>query len=84
MRRDPNWRTQRAGSTTQVNLRTAYDWDRVGIALTVVNLFDSKDSDIEYFFASKLDPGPGSPVVDDVHLHPVAPRQIRGTLTARF
>ncbi len=75
--------TQRAGSTTQVNLGAGYEWEWLRLGLTVVNLFDSKDSDIEYFFASKIDPGPGAPV-EDVHLHPVAPRQVRGTITARF
>jgi len=75
--------TQRAGSTTQVNLGTGYDWERFRLAITVVNLLDSKDSDIEYFFASKIDPGPGVPV-EDVHQHPIAPRQVRATFSARF
>jgi outer membrane receptor protein involved in Fe transport len=68
---------------TQVNLGAGYGWERFRLALTVVNLLDSKDSDIEYFFASKIDPGPGVPV-EDVHQHPVAPRQVRATFSARF
>ena len=43
--------TQRAGGMTQVNLGAGYGWERFRLALTVVNLLDSKDSDIEYFFA---------------------------------
>ena len=75
--------TQRAGGTTLVNLGTGYDWDPFRLELSVLNLFDSKDSDIEYFFASQL-AGEVGPASDDVHLHPVAPRQVRATLTARF
>jgi len=74
--------TQRAPSTTQVNLGASYEWGPVTLGLTVLNLFDSKDHEIEYFFASQLE-GEAAPV-PDVHFHPLAPRQIRGTLTARF
>jgi hypothetical protein len=73
---------QRAESTTLVNLGAGYDWRILRFGLTVLNLFDSKDNDIEYFFASRLagEPAP----VEDVHLHPVEPRQVRSTITARF
>lgn len=74
--------TQRAGGTTLVNLGANYDWGRLRFGLTVLNLLDSKDSDIEYFFASQLQ-GEANPV-EDVHLHPVPPRQIRATVSARF
>lgn len=75
--------TQRAGGTTLVNLGTGVDWERFRLELTIVNLLDSKDSDIEYFYASRLE---GEPLggIEDVHLHPVAPRQVRVGLTARF
>ena len=74
--------TQRAGSTTLVNLGAGYRWDAFRFALTVVNLFDSKDSDIEYFFASQIDPS--GPEEEGVHLKPVAPRQVRATVSASF
>lgn len=74
--------TQRSGGTTLVNLGAGYDWGRLRFGITVINLFDSKDSDIEYFFESRLADEPDP--VADVHLHPVAPRQVRATLTARF
>jgi len=75
--------TQRAGSTTLVNLGAAYTWRRVTFDLTVVNLFDSKDNDIQYYYASRL---PSEPLggVDDTHRHPVEPRQLRGTLKLAF
>ncbi len=78
--------SKRAGGTTLVNLGANYDWGRMRFGLTVVNLLDSKDSDIEYFFASRLSGQPAEPAagVEDVHLHPAAPRQVRATVTARF
>ena len=74
--------TQRAGSTTLVNLGGAYTWKRVTFDLTVVNLFDSKDDDIQYFYESQL----ASEVapVEGVHRHPVEPRQLRGTIRVAF
>ncbi|HEB91672.1 MAG TPA: TonB-dependent receptor, partial [Deltaproteobacteria bacterium] len=74
--------TQRAGSTTLVHLGASYEWGPVTLGVTVLNLLDSRDNEIEYFFASRL-AGEAAPV-PDVHLHPVAPRQVRGTLTLRF
>jgi hypothetical protein len=74
--------TERAGSTTLVNLGANVDWGRLRFGVTVINLFDSKDNDIEYYYASRLQSEPAP--VEDVHLHPVAPRQVRATLTARF
>jgi hypothetical protein len=76
--------TQRAGSTTLVNLGAGYEWEPFRLALTVVNLFDSKDSDIEYFYESQVDPAPVGTPREDVHLHPVAPRQIRATVSVQF
>ena len=48
----------------------------------VFNLFDRKDNDIEYYYASRL---PGEVAgVDDRHIHPVEPRTLRVTLSASF
>ncbi|MEM7542475.1 MAG: TonB-dependent receptor [Pseudomonadota bacterium] len=86
--------TAHARSTTVVNLRAGYRWgERLELTLDVFNLFDSGDPDISYFFASCLPSDPVSACgaalaersgVDDVHLHPVEPRQVRGTLQYRF
>jgi hypothetical protein len=46
------------------------------LALDVLNLFDVRDSDIDYFYRSRL-PGEPSDGVDDIHTHPVAPRTVR-------
>jgi len=50
--------------------------------LTLLNLFDQKGNDITYYHASQL-PGEVAPV-DDIHFHPVEPREARVALTARF
>jgi hypothetical protein len=85
--------TQRAGSTTLVNLGAAYTWRSLTFDLTVVNLFDSKDNDIQYYYASRLKgelPVPPTPVPPadtvrgDTHVHPVEPRMLRGTLRVAF
>jgi len=74
--------TRRAASTTLVNWGNAYTWRNVTFDLTVINLFDSKDSDIQYFYESQL-PGEAAPV-SDTHLHPAEPRQLRGTVRVAF
>jgi outer membrane receptor protein involved in Fe transport len=68
--------------TTIVNLGLYWDLGRVELALDVLNLFDSKDADITYFYESRL-AGEPAPVAD-FHLHPVEPRQVRGALRFAF
>ena len=53
------------------------------VHMDVYNLFDRKDSDVDYYYASRLQ---GEPVggVNDVHFHPVEPRTVRVTLTGYF
>jgi hypothetical protein len=74
--------SERARPTTLVNLGVHYAWRSMLFGVEVLNLFESRDNDIEYFYASQLagEPAP----VDDVHLHPVAPRQVRATVAVRF
>ena len=49
----------------------------------LLNVFDSKSSDIDYFYTSRLQ---GEPVagVDGVHFHPVEPFTWRVALLASF
>lgn len=69
-------------ATTIVNAAATYDIGKVTLGLELLNLFDAKDADITYFFASQL-PGEASPV-EDIHFHPVEPRQLRASLRYRF
>lgn len=66
----------RSGATTLVNARVGWHFGRIQLYASVLNLFDVEQSDIEYWYASR---GPNEPIegVEDVHFHPVEPRQLR-------
>ncbi|MEL7061182.1 MAG: TonB-dependent receptor [Acidobacteriota bacterium] len=56
--------------------------DKVSLELEALNLLDSEDSDIEYFYASRL-PGEPADGIEDVHLHPIEPLSARLSLVWR-
>lgn len=66
----------RATATTLLNASVGTLLRGVSIEVSVLNLLGSKANDIQYYYASRL---PGEPVdgVEDVHVHPVEPRQVR-------
>jgi outer membrane receptor protein involved in Fe transport len=67
----------RSKATTLVNLQGGVPLTRrVRITAALFNLLDSKASDIDYFFRSRLR---GEPLegVEDVHFHPTVPRTLR-------
>lgn len=66
----------RSRPTTLVNLGGYYRFGRNRIGVDLLNLFDAKDADITYYYASRLQ-GEASDGVEDYHLHPVEPRQVR-------
>lgn len=75
--------SQRSESTTVVNAQVGKrrgDWSW---QLDVLNLFDSRDADITYFFDSRL-PGEAAGGVSDIHSHPVVPRSVRVSFTRKF
>ncbi len=73
----------RSKSTQITNLRVGYKIDpKWRVHMDVYNLFDRKDSDVDYFYESQLK-GEAAPV-DDIHFHPVEPRTVRVTLTGYF
>ena len=69
-------------STTLVNLGFYKDIGSIRLGLDILNLLDSEDADITYFFESQL-PGESSPI-EDIHFKPVEPRQVRASLTVKF
>ncbi len=74
----------RSSSTVLVNSRVGYAYNKnLRFTLDILNLFDSGDHDIDYFYQSRL-PNEGADGVEDIHFHPVEPRQFRGTVTWRF
>ncbi|MFM1960008.1 MAG: hypothetical protein RL588_1525 [Pseudomonadota bacterium] len=72
----------RSGASTLVNMGLTYRWPSLQVSLDVLNLLDSADNDITYFYASRL-PGEAEPY-DDFHIHPLAPRQFRLVLKRTF
>lgn len=67
---------QRAVGSSMTNLRLGYEVsDSIQLSLDLLNLFDSDDHDVEYFYPSQLigEPGP----VDDHHYHVFEPRALR-------
>ena len=72
----------RQSATTLVNARAGYGLGRVAIAVDLLNVLDSEDADVSYFYASRLRGEAAE--VEDVHAHPVVPRSVRLSLTARF
>jgi hypothetical protein len=73
----------RAGSTTLLNLEAGYRQKQWQLALEVLNLLDSDDPDISYYYASRL-PGEPAEGTEDIHYHPVEPRTVRLVATIRF
>ena len=51
--------------------------------MDVLNLLDSDDHDIDYYYASRL---PGEPAggVEDIHFHILEPRTVRVYATYKF
>jgi len=110
----------RSDPTTTVNLRFAKKIGSIELGIDVLNLFDSKDNDITYFYESRLPyewqrvgsagarrphiakrldgdnvgldesahllPPPllAPSGVEDIHFHPLEPRMVRLTISARL
>lgn len=74
----------RSDSTTVWNGQFGFRFNRrVTISFDVFNLLNSRVSDIDYFYTSRLQ-GEPSEGVDDVHTHPSIPRTARVALQMRF
>ncbi len=73
----------RSGASTLVNARFGY---RVApgssLSVEVLNLFDRRVSDIDYYYASQLR-GEAQPV-EGIHTHPAEPRSLRVSLRVRY
>jgi outer membrane receptor protein involved in Fe transport len=74
----------RSKATSLVNLTTGYKLtSSIRVGLDVFNLFNAADSDVDYFYKSRL---PGEPIsgIDDLHIHPAVPRSARVSLIVGF
>ena len=70
-------------SSAVVNLEAGYKSRSFDFRFDVLNLFDSKDDDITYWYASRL-PGEPAAGIDDYHFHPIEPRDVRAYFTWKF
>lgn len=74
----------KSNSTTIAYARVGYQFNhKTKLMLDVFNLFNRKQSDIDYFYTSRLN-GEGVDGVEDKHFHPVEPISARLTLTYGF
>ena len=73
----------RSDTTTLVNLQVGYKYKRLTAQLDLLNALDSKDHDIDYFYASRLRGEPRAGI-EDIHFHPVEPLTVRFYLTYTF
>ncbi len=64
------------------NVQLSLSLWRLDVDSELYNVFDSEDSDITYFYPSRL--ANEAEPVDDIHFHPVEPRTLRATLSASF
>jgi outer membrane receptor protein involved in Fe transport len=73
----------RSDPTTLVNLGGYWTSGRFRLGIDILNLFDAQDPDISYFYASRLSAEP-TDGVEDRHIHPVEPRQVRVSARLAF
>lgn len=71
-----------SNATTLINFGGYWEIGRLTLGAEVFNVFDADDADITYFYESRL---AGEPTgVEDRHIHPVEPRQLRISARYRF
>jgi hypothetical protein len=74
----------RSDATTLVNVEGGYKINpRVSVVFDAFNVLNARDSDIDYYYRSRL-PGEPADGVDDVHFHPSIPRTVRVNLIVGF
>ena len=74
----------RSGETILLSAQVGYQFNKTWtLSAEVFNILNRKDSEIDYFYASRL-PGEPAAGVEDRHFHPVEPVSFRIALTAKF
>ncbi len=76
--------SEKSDSTTLVYLQLGYRFGKTWeVSFNVFNLLDAQDSDIDYYYTSRLRGEPAAGVAD-IHTHPSEPRELRGGVTMHF
>ena len=73
----------KSDGSTIANLALGWSDEKWRVQLDVLNVFDSDDHDVDYFYASRL-PGEAAEGIEDIHYHIFEPRQVRVYLTRTF
>jgi hypothetical protein len=74
----------RSKATSLINLEGGYRFaKRLKVGVDLFNVLNAQDSDIDYYYASRL-PGEPAAGVNDIHLHPTLPRTARVNLIVGF
>ena len=74
----------RSKATSLVNAEVGYKIAKhMKLGVDLFNLLNAQDSDIDYYYASRL-PGEPADGVNDIHLHPTLPRTARVNLIVGF
>jgi hypothetical protein len=71
-------------STKIMNVNVGYKFDQLTLKLDILNALDSKDHDIDYFYASRLANEAPNSATEDLHYHVLEPRTLRLSAAYRF
>ncbi|MCG7990854.1 MAG: TonB-dependent receptor [Candidatus Thiodiazotropha lotti] len=71
-------------ASTIWNLRVGYRKKEWTFKADILNLTDSDDHDIDYYYASRLETEPTGIATEDIHYHVIEPRTYRVSLTYQF
>ncbi|MBQ0797061.1 TonB-dependent receptor [Zhongshania sp.] len=74
----------KSDDSTIWNLRAGYRMTNWVFKADVLNLTDSDDHDIDYFYASRLASEPAGVATDDIHYHVIEPRTVRLSMGYKF
>ena len=66
----------KSASSTTVNANVQYAWRDYLFVAELLNVFDSNDHDIDYYYSSRLTDEPADGLADQ-HFHPLEPRALR-------
>ena len=75
--------SEKSDGSTIANLALGWGNSRWRLQLDVLNVFDSNEHDIDYFYASRL-PGETTEGVEDKHYKVFEPRQLRAYVGFTF
>ncbi|HEY3901801.1 MAG TPA: TonB-dependent receptor [Chthoniobacter sp.] len=75
--------TEYQPSSTIVDMKLGYRHKNYEFALDFLNLFDARTDDIAYYYPSRLRGEPAGGV-NDFHIHPAEPFEVRASFTLHF